>query len=61
MKHEYLIFSSGILCSLIIGLTGGFIAGMTAVGPQTIIDALLLFGSIIVFAWGIIYMILKKT
>ena len=61
MKYEYLILSSGILCSLIIGLTGGFITGMSANGPQEPVNLLILFGSIIVFAWGCIHMILKKT
>ena len=60
MKHEYLILSLSNLCTLIIGITGGFIAGMTANGPQELVNLVILFGSIIVFAWGILYMILKK-
>ena len=61
MKYEYLILSSGFLCSLIIGLVGGYIAGITAIGPQEPVNLLILFGSAIVLTWGIIYMILKAS
>ena len=61
MKYEYLILSSGFLCSLIIGLAGGFIAGISAIGPQEPVNLLILFGSAIVLTWGIIYMILKAS
>lgn len=60
MKYEYITLSLCSLCSLIIGITGGFIAGVTAAGPQEPIDALILFGSVIVLALGCIYIIIKK-
>lgn len=61
MKYEYFIVSVGMLCSLIIGLTGGFIAGISAIGPQEPVNLLILFGSAIVLTWGIIYIILKAS
>ena len=61
MKHENIILASSNLCGLIIGITGGFITGMTATGPQEPINILILFGSIIVLTWGIIHIILKKS
>ena len=61
MKYESEIFAASNLCALIIGLAGGFVAGVTAIGPQEPVNLLILFGSAIILTWGIIYMILKKS
>ena len=61
MKDEYTILMLSSLVNLIIGLTCGFIMGIVIVRPNLLINLILIIGSIIVFALGLIYIIIKQN